>query len=138
MNLMPNGEAYAGGGLYMRARDQLKLGQLYLSGGTWNGARIVSQDWVRRSTVRHGNMRPRIDIDLNHGYGYGWHFRDYQGHGRTFDYYWAGGNGGQLIIVVPELDMVVGFTGGDYAEARKYLRWEIELMPQYIFPAVVR
>jgi len=43
----------------------------------------------------------------------------------------------QLIIVVPELDMVVGFTGGDYGEFRKYLRWEIELTPQYIFPAVI-
>ncbi len=138
MNLMPNGEAYAGGGLYMRPRDQLKLGQLYLSGGTWNGSRVVSQDWVKRSTVRHGDMRPRMDIDLNHGYGYGWHFRDYEANGRAFHYYWAGGNGGQLIIVVPELDMVVGFTGGDYTEFHKYLRWEIELMPQYIFPAVIR
>jgi len=137
MNLMPNGEAYAGGGLYMRSRDQLKLGQLYLSGGVWNGTRVVSQDWVKRSTIRHGNMRPRMDIDVNHGYGYGWHFRDYEFNGRALHYYWAGGNGGQLIIVVPELDMVVGFTGGDYTEFRKYLRWEIELMPQYIFPAVI-
>lgn len=137
MNLMPNGEAYAGGGLYMRPRDQLKLGQLYLSGGIWNGSRIVSKDWVERSIVRHGDMPPRMDIDLKHGYGYGWHFRDYRAKGHVLHYYWAGGNGGQLVIVVPELDMVVGFTGGDYTEFRKYLRWEIELMPQFIFSAVI-
>lgn len=137
MNLMPTGEAYAGGGLYMRPRDQLKLGQLYLSGGVWNGRVVVSRDWVKRSTVRHGNLRPRMDIDVNHGYGYGWHFRDYEAGERLFHYYWAGGNGGQLIIVIPELDMVVGFTGGDYGEFRKYLKWEIQLMPQYLFPAVI-
>jgi CubicO group peptidase (beta-lactamase class C family) len=79
-----------------------------------------------------------MDIDVKHGYGYGWHFRDYQANGRVLRYYWAGGNGGQLIIVVPALDMVVGFTGGDYGEFRKYLRWEIELMPQYVFSAVLR
>jgi CubicO group peptidase (beta-lactamase class C family) len=137
MNLMPNGEAYAGGGLYMRPRDQLKLGQLYLAQGVWNGSRVVSRDWVRRSVVRHGNMRPRMDIDRDHGYGYGWHFRDYESGGRVVHYYWAGGNGGQLIIVVPELDLVVGFTGGDFSEFRKYLKWEIELMPRHVFPAVV-
>ncbi len=138
MNLMPNGEAYAGEGLYVRSRDQLKLGQLYLSKGVWNDKRVLSEDWIRRSTIRHGNMRPRMDIDVDHGYGYGWHFRDYKANGHVLHYYWAGGNGGQLIIVVPELDMVVGFTGGDYTEFRKHLRWEIELMPRYIFPAVVR
>jgi len=45
MNLMPNGEAYAGGGLYLRARDQLKLGQLYFLGGIWNGKAIVDSQW---------------------------------------------------------------------------------------------
>jgi CubicO group peptidase (beta-lactamase class C family) len=138
MNLMPNGEAYAGGGLYMRPRDQLKLGQLFLAHGRWNGKRVVSESWVRQSTVRRGDMTPRIDIDVAHGYGYAWHFREVKALGRTISYYWAGGNGGQLIIVVPALDMVVGFTGGDYAQARKYLRWEIEDMPRYIFPAVIK
>ena len=137
MNLMPNGEAYAGGGLYMRPRDQLKLGQLYLSEGVWNGRVVVSREWVKRSTLRHGDMKPRMDIDVKHGYGYAWHFRAHKANGQTIHYYWAAGNGGQLIIVIPELDMVVGFTGGDYAQFRKYLRWEIELMPRYIFPAVV-
>lgn len=93
---------------------------------------------MRRSTVRRGDMRPRIDIDVAHGYGYAWHFREVSVDGRTISYYWAGGNGGQLIIVVPVLDMVVGFTGGDYAQPQKYLRWEIEDMPRYIFPAVTR
>jgi CubicO group peptidase (beta-lactamase class C family) len=138
MNLMPNGEAYAGGGLYMRPRDQLKLGQLFLLRGRWNNKQVVSDDWVRRSTVRRGDMTPRIDSDVAHGYGYAWHFREGAALGRTISYYWAGGNGGQLIIVVPALDMVVGFTGGDYAQARKYLRWEIEEMPRYIFPAVIK
>jgi CubicO group peptidase (beta-lactamase class C family) len=135
MNLMPNGEAYAGGGLYMRPRDQLKLGQLYLDGGVWHGRRIVSEEWVKRSTVRRGDLAPRMDIDVKHGYGYGWHFRDCSVGGRVLHYYWAGGNGGQLIIVIPQLDMVVGFTGGDYAEYRKYLRWEIEMLPRYILSA---
>jgi len=138
MNLMPNGEAYAGGGLYMRPRDQLKMGQLFLAHGRWNGKRVVSENWVRQSTVRRGDVTPRIDIDVAHGYGYAWHFRESSTRGRTIGYYWAGGNGGQLIIVVPALDMVVGFTGGDYAQARKYLRWEIEEMPRYIFPAVIK
>lgn len=136
INLMPNGEAYAGGGLYMRPRDQLKLGQLFLARGRWNNRQVVSERWVQQSIVRRGDMTPRIDIDLAHGYGYAWHFREARMRGRTISYYWAGGNGGQLIIVVPALDMVVGFTGGDYAQARKYLRWEIEDMPRYIFPAI--
>lgn len=138
MNLMPNGEAYAGGGLYMRPCDQLKLGQLFLARGRWNGKRVVSENWVRQSTVRRGDLAPRIDIDVAHGYGYAWHFREVSALGRTISYYWAGGNGGQLIIVVPVLDLVVGFTGGDYAQARKYLRWEIEDMPRYLFPAVIK
>ena len=44
INLMPNGKAYLGGGMRMRPRDQLKLGQVYLNGGMWNGHRIVDGD----------------------------------------------------------------------------------------------
>jgi len=104
----------------------------------WNGRRIISQAWTKDSVARHADFKPVFDIDAGHGYGYAWHVRDHKAGARVFHDYYAGGNGGQLIIVVPELDMVVGFTGGDYAEARKFFRWEIELLPQYIIPAALK
>jgi len=137
MNLMPTGEAYLGGGLYLRARDQLKLGQLYLSGGVWNGNRILSEAWVKDSFVQHSGFPPAIPSDLDHGYTYGWHTRRLKVGGREFRDFYAAGNGGQYVLVIPELDMVVGITGGDYSERDKFYPWESELVPEYILPAAL-
>lgn len=137
MNLAPNGEGYMGGGLYLRPRDQLKLGQLYLNGGTWNGRRLVGGTWVTESTGVHATFTPRPPFDTDHGYGYAWHSRSLRYGGQTYRDYYAAGNGGQYVIVIPTLDLVVGITGGDYAEPRKYYPWESEIVPQYIIRAVV-
>jgi len=137
MNLMPTGEAYLGGGLYMRPRDQLKLGQLYLSGGVWNGNRILSEAWVKDSVVQHSAFAPVITSDVDHGYTYAWHTRRLKVGGREFRDYYAAGNGGQYVLVLPDLDMVVGITGGDYSERGKFFLWESQLVPQYIIPAAL-
>ena len=73
INLMPTGEAYMGGGMHLRPRDELKLGQLYLSGGIWHSARIVSEDWVRQSTTAYSSFDPQTNYDAPHEYGFGWH-----------------------------------------------------------------
>lgn len=137
MNLMPTGQAYMGGGLYLRPRDQLKLGQLYLSGGVWNGRRILSEAWVKDSVARHSGFRPVMASDTDHGYAYAWHTRHLKVDGREFQDYYAAGNGGQYVLVLPELDMVVGITGGDYSERDKFFPWESELVPRYIVPAAL-
>jgi CubicO group peptidase (beta-lactamase class C family) len=136
MNLTPTGEAYMGGGLAVRPRDGIKLGQLYLSRGLWNGRRVVPSAWVEESTASHSSFAPMIDGDLNHQYGYGWHINPLKTAGRTYRSFSAGGNGGQIVMVIPELDMVVAFNGGSYGEFSKWYRWSLDLVPQYIIPAV--
>ncbi|HSP15248.1 MAG TPA: serine hydrolase [Thermoanaerobaculia bacterium] len=134
LNLMPTGEAYMGGGARIRPRDQLKLGQLYLDGGTWNGRRIVSREWVRQSLEVHSEFQPRFDVD--HQYGWGWHIHHLKAGGRTYTEYESGGNGGQLVLVFPELDLVIGFTGSAYGDFASWGRWSVQLVPQSILPAV--
>jgi len=137
LNLMPDGQAYMGGGAYLRPRDQLKLGQLYLDGGLWNGKRIVSKEWVGESTSVHSHFAAKYSLGQQHDYGYGWHIHYLLSGAKTYRVFAAGGNGGQFVIVVPDLDLVVGITGGSYGEFDQWYRWELELVPQFIIPAAV-
>ena len=131
MNLTPTGEGYLGGGLHIRPRDELKLGQVYLDGGVWNGKRIVSKSWVDASVAPHPMHAKGTD-------GYDWHVNDIRSGDRVYREYDASGNGGQLLMVVPELDLVVMFTGGNYNNFGVWRHFRDELLPQYIISAVKR
>ena len=102
-NLMPNGEGYLGGGAFVRPRDLLKLGQAYLDDGVWNGRRIVDASWVSASTAPHppvGEAASSVD-------GYAWHLGTVQAGNRGYQEYSANGNGGQMLVVIPELDTTI-------------------------------
>jgi CubicO group peptidase (beta-lactamase class C family) len=133
MALSPLGDVYFGGGHSMRARDFLKLGQLYLNGGTWRGRRIMSQDWVTRS------IEPRFTIGratyLN--YGYLWWSREYDYRGRKLRVYSALGNGGQNVTFIPDLDLVIATNGGNYSDNPRVFYYTDEFIPRYILPAVL-
>ena len=128
MNLTPSGEGYLGGGLHIRPRDELKLGQVYLDGGVWNGKRIVSKKWVNISTALHPMNAHGRD-------GYDWHLNDIKLGDRVFKEYDASGNGGQLMMVIPELDLAVMFTAGNYGNYGVWRHFRDELLPQYIIAA---
>lgn len=132
MNLMPTGEAYAGGGVYLRPRDLLKFGQAYLDGGTWNGKRVVTVPWAKESTA------PQIRTPDGASDGYGWHRHELQLAGKSYPSYEANGNGGQFLIVVPELDLAVVFTAGNYNQYPIWRKFRDELVPQYIMAALLR
>ena len=134
MNLMPQGEAYMGGGIQLRPRDMLKLGQLYLDDGKWHGTRVLSKQWAEAATTQH-SFFPASDSAPGHGYGYTWHLFAVKVGGKTYQEYMAQGNGGQLVMVVPALDLAAVITAGNYGNFPVWRTFFEELMPQYIIPA---
>ena len=132
LNLGPHNTAYMGGGIQMRPRDFMKLGQLFLAGGRWKGRQIISKEWADRST------RPHSSIYAKNDYGYAWWIKQYHLGDKTYRAFRAAGNGGQDLTVIPDLDLVVLFTGGNYNQGPIWWKWSDELLPQYILPAVMR
>jgi hypothetical protein len=56
--------------------------------------------------------------------------------GRTYEGYAASGNGGQLLVVLPELDMAIVFTGGNYRQGGIWTRWPQEIIADEIIAAM--
>ena len=104
----PLGSGSTAGGLALRGRDLLKLGQLYLNNGTWNGKRIVSEKWVKQSTS------PKAQVDEETEYGYFWWLKNFGPENQRSHAYCMLGNGGNKVCVFPALDTVVVITSTNY------------------------
>jgi len=144
-NLMPAGEGYLGGGAYLLPRDFLKVGQAYLDGGMWHGHRIVDASWIATSTAPHMHISPAttgIDPkDFGNFYGegddaYAWHLSELKSGGRTYRSYAATGNGGQLLVVVPDADLAVVFTAGNYGQGGIWSKFRDQIVPNDIIAAI--
>jgi CubicO group peptidase (beta-lactamase class C family) len=104
----PMGTAMTGGGLGLRSRDLLKLGQLYLNHGAWGGKQVIPADWVQKSIAPHA----QVDEDTN--YGYLWWLRTSTAGNKKISGFWMQGNGGNKVAVLPDLDMVIVVTSKNY------------------------
>jgi CubicO group peptidase (beta-lactamase class C family) len=104
----PLGMAQTGGGLRLRSRDLLRLAQLYLAGGTFNGQRVVARQWIETST------RPHVRIDDDTEYGYFWWLKHFGPTDKQSLAYYMNGNGGNKVAVFPDLDMTVVITTTNY------------------------
>jgi len=67
-----------------------------------------------------------------------WHPNQLKFGERTYREYEANGNGGQLLMVIPELEMVVVFTAGNYRQGGIWGRFRDQIVPQEIIPAIRR
>lgn len=101
----PRGIEKGGWGLYMTIFDYAKLGQLYLNGGAWNGARIISENWVKVSASR---QIVKGESPCRQGYGYQIWLTKNEG-------YVFSGMLGQNVFVFPKRDMVIALTAGSNA-----------------------
>jgi CubicO group peptidase (beta-lactamase class C family) len=93
----PQGRQLGGEGLALSADEMVALGRLYLAGGRWQDEQVVPAEWVAEATREQ--VRTNLPLPW---YGYQWWVTQVDGHPA----YVAGGFGGQMITVVPDLDLV--------------------------------
>ena len=99
----PQGAVTAGWGICLSARDMAKLGQIVLNNGTYEGTRILSEDWVREMTSNHLELGERFGYMQ---YGYLW-YRPL----KDDNVFAALGDNGNVIYVNREKNLTVGITG---------------------------
>src|SRR5258706_9168639 len=110
-------------------RDFIKLGQLMLNGGRWEGRRIVSQEFAARAGSPIYHLRKIY-------YGYLWWSEDYPYNDRTVRTYSARGAGGQTVTVVPDLDLIVATFAGNFSSRKGMFAASTDPIPRIILPAV--
>jgi CubicO group peptidase (beta-lactamase class C family) len=112
----PDGDATLGFSLWLRARDMLKFGELYLNGGIHDGQRILDKAWVDASWTKYSHSGNSAFFPLpGWGHGYQWWIaRIGDPLGRTWEVFFASGWGSKVIFIVPELGMVMVAAGQNY------------------------
>lgn len=101
----PQGIFLGGNEMAMSPRSLLAFGEVYRNGGlAADGTRVLSREWIDRSWTARTSSRYTGD-----GYGYGWFLRDIDG----LEVRYAWGYGGQMLYIVPRLDLTVVVTSDD-------------------------
>ena len=134
--IYPTGEVEAAGGLRITPREMVKIGAMMLNNGVWNGKQIIPSDWIEKCKYPFPACRdihiPGEDL-FDMGYSYAWWTKQIDYKGQVIHWYSANGWGGQQIIVLPELNTVLVFTGANYTRKVK----EYKIFERYLLPALV-
>jgi CubicO group peptidase (beta-lactamase class C family) len=130
--LSKDGNEIAASGLRLLPRDMVKIGQLVLNGGAWDGKQVVPADWVKRATT------PVVHMPDGRGYGYHWYTGAFQDATHPPLPWIAGiGWGGQRLYVIPKGDLVVGINCGNYRRSgRDQHMVGVTLVTELVLPAL--
>lgn len=94
------------------SRDMLKLGNIVANKGKWQGEQFISAEYLKKATS--GLVKPNIDwMPDQYRYGYFWYHMPVEIKGKVYDATLAWGGGGQRVVVVEALDLVIAITGHD-------------------------
>ena len=108
----PSGLPQAGSRVNLTSRDMLKVGNIVASKGKWQGQQFVSAEYLAKAT--RGIVKPTEDwMPDDYRYGYFWYQAPVKVNDKTYDVSFAWGGGGQRVIVVEELELVIAITGHD-------------------------
>jgi CubicO group peptidase (beta-lactamase class C family) len=125
----PQGIYFGGNDMLLTPRQMLSFGELYLRHGRTPPRQVVPRKWIEQSFVPRG-----VSPISGNQYGYGWWMRELAGH----QAYFAWGFGGQYIILVPDLDLVVVTTSASTVaeDRRSHRRTLFELVEDLVIAPV--
>jgi CubicO group peptidase (beta-lactamase class C family) len=136
-----DGYRIGGGEIHVTARDAARFGQLYLDNGACGGKQVVPAHWVRESLTRYSDDAWVGQKRLDHigryfrdlGYGYQWWSAQVGDHRVDF----AAGHGGQYVVLVHDLNMVLVVVGDPFygvhtAESWKHEQANLNLLGKFI------
>ena len=139
----PDSGVTGGSYAFLTPRELLRIGQLVLQGGRWADEQVIPADWIAAMVT------PRFDIDGSpyHGPGqclgalprqaYGLHWRVAEVAGRTA--WMAAGYGGQYVVVMPSLELVMVLTHDTFHDALGPIQRHVaplEVLESFIIPAL--
>jgi CubicO group peptidase (beta-lactamase class C family) len=123
------GAPAAASGLRLTSRDMMKFGLLYINEGKWKNRQIISSDWVGRTLQFYTTAVE----DPKTYYGYQFWGANVTVNTLKTNAYAAMGKGGQVILIIPALELVVVVTAGNYSTGvdRSY-----DMIANEIYPAI--
>ncbi len=138
--ISPKGRGMTAGSFYIKPGDMLKIARLVHQEGKWEEKQLVSKAWIEASTkcditidfsfTRYSKMANAKYESAK--YGYFWYRENLQYKDIETEVLFASGNGGQYMMILPEYNTKVVFTGSNYGNWRGKLPFEILL--KYIIP----
>ena len=132
----PQGIYYGGNNMFFTTRNMAVLGLLYLNKGVLNNQQVVPNLWIEESLIDHIGGTSTWGPMSSIGYGYLW----WLGKIKDYNIFTAIGHGGQFVLCVPELDLIVA------TNAHSNIGWDeanlqeleiLNIISNYIIPAVI-
>lgn len=105
----PQGNYMGGNQMALSPRALARTGEMALNQGRWNGVQVVPASWIATSWEPRGRSQWSGDR-----YGYGWFLTRIAGHDAAY----GRGYGGQILAVVPDLDLTIVITSDPTRPAR--------------------
>jgi len=133
-----SGLPVSGGGSSIMSRDMVRFGMLAMNKGKWNGEQLVPESYVAKAISRIVCTGDDVDVfgggkDVsNQGYGYYWWSSDLKYDDKSYYCVSAQGGGGQYIMLIEDLDLMVVVTSHDRDNHT------LQLTAERIIPAFVQ
>ena len=117
----------SGAGSSFRSRDMLKFGMLVMDNGQWQGQQLIQSVYIQQATSRINTNKQGTN-----SYGYFWWRAEMQVDGKNYDCKSGRGAGGQFILMLPELDLIIVTTAHNKGMGKTLANTSMHLLPAFV------